>query len=476
MTVRYWGYAAVENVAGEILAVYPSWLDIEALSPTSSFSYSYIGTPDDPYLVQLVPQASSVTAGASTTPFFGAPAVQSNAIDTEAYVYQITWGEGFQSQILELEAINDPATGLVTYYYFQLGGVPLRFESLEEYAAMSDGFVLSHVTTPGLTPGAAIPFTGIPGAQQITAGTPGIDRTASGPETIVGGAGDDTLTGSAGGDRLQGQGGNDLIYGGDGADQLLGNAGADVIYGGAGNDNISASDDDDLAFGGAGIDSIGGGLGSDQIYGGADNDVVTGGQGNDFVDGGDGNDFVGGGFGDDTIYGGAGNDNLAGGAGLDYVFGGTGHDDMGGGFGNDWMFGGDGNDTMGGGDGNDRMYGGAGDDRVNGGAGQDSLYGGDGADRLNGGAGNDWLYGGAGADVFVFNTYFAGTVDRIMDFTHGEDRIQLAGISGPNAAARFASLSITAAAEGVNIAVGGQTIFVAGSVVGDFDAGDFIFV
>lgn len=82
----------------------------------------------------------------------------------------------------------------------------------------------------------------------------------------------------------------------------------------------------------------------------------------------------------------------------------------------------------------DTLTGTAGDDIILGLAGRDKLYGGAGADQLDGGSGNDWLYGGAGADVltggsgadnFVFDTAFAGAIDRITDFSPVDDTIRL---------------------------------------------------
>ena len=70
--------------------------------------------------------------------------------------------------------------------------------------------------------------------------------------------------------------------------------------------------------------------------------------------------------------------------------------------------------------------------------GNDTLRGGAHADRIHGGDGNDLLTGRGGADKFFFDTALdaATNVDRITDFTHGVDKIELsafdfAGIGGP---------------------------------------------
>ena len=68
-------------------------------------------------------------------------------------------------------------------------------------------------------------------------------------------------------------------------------------------------------------------------------------------------------------------------------------------------------------------------DALNGGGGKDKLWGNDGDDILTGGPGADILIGGAGKDVFVIR---AGDRDAevILDFTKGEDRIDLSDFAG----------------------------------------------
>lgn len=64
---------------------------------------------------------------------------------------------------------------------------------------------------------------------------------------------------------------------------------------------------------------------------------------------------------------------------------------------------------------------------INTGSGNDILTGGSGNDTLNGGYGNDKLTGGTGNDIFVFNSALSSSYNRdtIIDFTRGEDIIQL---------------------------------------------------
>jgi Ca2+-binding RTX toxin-like protein len=97
--------------------------------------------------------------------------------------------------------------------------------------------------------------------------------------------------------------------------------------------------------------------------------------------------------------------------------------------GDDVLFGTDGKNKIEGGAGDDYIRGGAGKDRLFGNEGKDALIGGAGNDFLNGGAGDDILTGGAGNDRFVFGdgTPFTAAlgIDRINDFTPGEDSIGL---------------------------------------------------
>ena len=102
------------------------------------------------------------------------------------------------------------------------------------------------------------------------------------------------------------------------------------------------------------------------------------------------------------------------------------------------------------------LYGSFGSDQVTGGRLGDTLDGSDGDDRLNGWAGADELTGGGGADRFVFSTRTAGQVDRVTDFTHGEDKFVLLGTA-------YAGMAKGALAEGA---------FVAGKVA--LDAADRI--
>ena len=87
--------------------------------------------------------------------------------------------------------------------------------------------------------------------------------------------------------------------------------------------------------------------------------------------------------------------------------------------GDDVLRGGSGDDSLVGLDGNDQLHGGRGADTLDGGLGNDTLVGGPGADVMT---------GGAGADVFRIggSAHTLAGLDRITDFTHGEDHLVFA--------------------------------------------------
>ena len=86
-----------------------------------------------------------------------------------------------------------------------------------------------------------------------------------------------------------------------------------------------------------------------------------------------------------------------------------------------------GNDTIVGTDDDDVLQGFTGNDRIFGQSGSDILSGGVGRDRLDGFSGGDSLTGGAGRDSFVFtmSPQFDPSVDALIDFRSGLDRLRL---------------------------------------------------
>lgn len=83
--------------------------------------------------------------------------------------------------------------------------------------------------------------------------------------------------------------------------------------------------------------------------------------------------------------------------------------------------------------GRDTLTGGNRSETINGLADRDTLMGGGGNDTLLGGAGGDVLTGGVGEDVFKFmqlsdSQRGVNMWDRITDFTHGADRIDVTGL------------------------------------------------
>ena len=100
----------------------------------------------------------------------------------------------------------------------------------------------------------------------------------------------------------------------------------------------------------------------------------------------------------------------------DFVFGTSASVKDGGSIGDDWLFGGSGDSTLNGGRGNDRLFGEGGADTLIDSS-ESSLYP----------SGDDEFTGGAGADIFRFERRIFGQ-DKILDFSPGEDRIDVSGL------------------------------------------------
>jgi Ca2+-binding RTX toxin-like protein len=303
-------------------------------------------------------------------------------------------------------------------------------------------------------------------------------------ENIFGSIHDDCFSGSAasnvirgdfGDDWVAGLGGDDFLDGGAGNDTILGGDGADSIDGGAGFDTAAFAAPVVLNFAtGVHGDAAAGDLfvriehfalsaGNDIFVGSAAavNETVDGGAGADYRDAGAGNDHLDGGTGADVMIGGAGNDVFifdaasdvareAAGQGLDAIvsavsltlganienleLAGSARKGVGNGLDNtiignsaaNELKGAGGDDHLEGGKSKDRVNGGKGDDTIDGGSGKDDLKGGKGDDDIEGGGGRDVLTGGKGRDTFVFNSH--KSVERITDFEHDKDTIDLSGM------------------------------------------------
>jgi Ca2+-binding RTX toxin-like protein len=132
---------------------------------------------------------------------------------------------------------------------------------------------------------------------------------------------------------------------------------------------------------------------------------------------------------------------------------------------------------------NDRVRGYAGDDAISGSAGNDVLQGDGGNDRIAGGSGSDVITGGAGKDsltgnigrdVFDFNAATesglnATTRDVIVDFTRGQDRIDLSSIDANTALAGDQAFRGTLIASTATFTTAGQLRLVNGVLYGNTD-------
>lgn len=248
---------------------------------------------------------------------------------------------------------------------------------------------------------------------------------------VTGGAGDDEISvrlrasGNDGGvatSRVEGGAGDDVIRSVvEGAPTGFGGGESNFVRGGAGDDRIEV-----IARGPNFLDTA-----DNKAYGGAGDDQIVA-RISLADDDGTATNTLGGGNGDDaltarielasgfdttalnTLRGGAGDDRLLAVIKVDPEAGAAARSELLGGAGDDVL-------TVRGGGGN----------VLSGGRGDDVLRGGGGIDHLNGGSGADELRGGGGADTFVFDTVSgpgAGQRDRITDFTHGVDRIDVSGL------------------------------------------------
>lgn len=282
------------------------------------------------------------------------------------------------------------------------------------------------------------------------------DPVSTAPRLVSGTAGDDKLKVIAGV--------NTRIEGGDGNDSLTGGTtGSNVLVGGRGDDTYAVSNVNDLVveLAGEGYDTVNATI----DYWLPDNVEVLRLKGNGLT--GIGNAL------DNRLIGSNGNDRLFGLDGDDLIQGADG---------NDWISGGDGNDDLRGDAGDDTIFGDAGNDKITGGDGNDTLSGGSGDDTIDGGAGSDVLSGGPGADTFVFRPdSLDKSIDRILDFEPGVDKISLRAIDAIASTAKddafkfIGEQAFSKTAGELRFEVNGNDVQVMGDVDGDAIA-DFTIV
>ncbi len=281
--------------------------------------------------------------------------------------------------------------------------------------------------------------------------------------------------GAVAGTALTGDAKANALKGSDGADLLDGGAGADTMTGGKGDDRyfVDHAGDAVVEHRAGGVDTVNASVSyvlgdfvenlllTDQAANGTGNamdNAITGNALANTLIGMAGDDWLDGGVGADRLEGGNGNDNFivdhvgdvvveAAKAGTDtvrasltwtlganlekLVLTGAAMIDGTGNTADNALTGNEAANQLWGKDGDDVIFGGGGDDRIDGGSDDDRIDGGAGADLIFGRTGRDWLTGGVGKDVFA---YFeaaeskSNAPDRIMDFTVGEDRVDLSRI------------------------------------------------
>jgi trimeric autotransporter adhesin len=432
--------------------------------------------------------------------------------------------EGIDTVLLHLSTYTLPANVENVDARNAIGPINITGNALNNFIIMGFGAV----TVDG--------GSGIDTASYLSNGAVTVDLAVWGAND--GAAADDTLTGienltgSLNNDVLRGNGSQNILDGSAGADQLVGRNGSDIYYvddlgdiiievaGGGANDEIRIRDigsyalpvqvehltnTTGLSFTGYGNtlgNTMTGGGSIDTFYGGAGHDTLVGGGGDDNLYGEGEHDILNGGDGADRMVGGLGNDTYivqqAGdivteqaGEGTDQVlttlsiytlgfqvenltFNGDPADAV---YGignnlNNIINAQAGDDMLEGMGGGDQLFGNAGDDYLDGGAGEDTLIGGPGV---------DFLTGGSEGDIFRFgpgDTGLGWDADRITDFTHIVDRVDLRnidaniGIAGDQAFTYIGTAAFSFTAGELRYDFNGIDTWLQGDVDGD-GAADF---
>ncbi|MEZ0497958.1 cellulase family glycosylhydrolase [Sphingomonas sp. IW22] len=363
-----------------------------------------------------------------------------------------SWFDGYRPGLLDKKGNPTAALGTLLENVADGADIGVGSEDRTTSAAPGGTLIVAEPTSPAEEPTRHV---GTLGHDKVdfSGATDGITATLDGIqfisiEELIGGSGNDVLTGNAAANRLQGNAGNDRLDGSAGADILAGGMGDDVYfvdntgdqvteYVGEGRDHVFASVDwtlgsslDALTLTGKAISGTGNSL-DNMLTGNARGNVLMGLGGDDTIDGGAGADRMIGGTGDDTYHVDNDNDVVTEQPreGTDRVVATI-----------DWTLGaniekltmagsarltGRGNSLdnhISAHDAGATLYGDKGEDRLTGAKGDDVLVG---------GAGRDWMTGGAGEDRFTLLTRDDSKVsamDRILDFTRGEDVIDLSAI------------------------------------------------
>jgi Ca2+-binding RTX toxin-like protein len=252
---------------------------------------------------------------------------------------------------------------------------------------------------------------------QLT-GTGGLSGTGNDlSNRIIGNAGNNLLDGKGGADQMEGGAGNDTYVVDNSSDRVieLAGAGTDLVQ--ASVTHTLATNVENLLLTGTGNINGSGNALANRITGNAGNNLLDGKGGADQMEGGAGNDsYVVDNTGDKVVeLADQGTDWVR--ASVSFTLGanvenllltGTG------------TINGTGNGAA------NQILGNDAANRLVGLGGDDLLLGNGGNDILSGGAGNNRLYGGQGADSFLFDAQpGAGNLNRIFDFTVGEDKVLL---------------------------------------------------